>query len=825
MSWRNRALLIAGAVLPAAVSCAAIRERKALPRINGELILAGLEHEVRVDHDQWGVPHIQANSLRDALFAQGFVTARDRMIQLELFRRMGEGRLAEVAGEKALSVDTFMRCLGLRQTVSEIARLLPDDSREYLEDYSAGVNAYVDGTGKPFPLELMFLAGGHPRTWTLEDSLLALLFFNWTMDATWMADLMRGRLILRLGKAEAEMLLPTKRPGDIPVVRYGKGKRKTAADPPQDCELDFFPWDEDEPPWMVRRVMVHAQGSNNWVVDGSRTASGKPILCNDPHIQHTVPTLFYLCHLRSSEPACDVIGAALPGIPGVLMGRNERIAWGATSLVPDVADLFIETFADGESLRYRSGDGWEEAQSREEEIKVFPAKVVKRRVITTRHGPVIARVGNKALALKWVGHDPRNDSAGCYVRMGMAESWDEFTRGFEGYSGPALNLVYADRDGNIGYAAAGRIPLREGHDGSVPLAGEDERSNWKGYIPSSELPRELNPENGWIATANNKVVDEGFPHVITSMWEPSCRQERIVSLLEEGEKMDMGYMREMQNDVFSARGLFFRQQLLRACEGREDLSPQAVEALRFLSAWDGRASRESVAQSLYFASWKILTERLLRHRLGHRMYFEYVTSFFNVNQAVEEILNAQREEWLPASASSFDELLRQCLEEAAVRLQARFRSEDVGEWKWGRLHSLEIPHFLAANRLLARIFNLGPVPMNGDGETVRSAMPESDPTVQLLARSSLGGASDLPFLPRFFSDRVYAGAVFRMIVDLSDRGRSLWCLDTGQSAYRLSPFYRNFFPLWRKGEYVHMAYGEDEVKDATRSTLVLKPRS
>ncbi len=823
MNWRIRALLTAGTILPAAASCVVIRSRRSLPRVHGELFREGLEHGVRVDYDQWGVPHIQARSLHDAIFAQGFVTAQDRMIQLELLRRMAGGRMAEVAGKKALGADTFMRCLGLRRTAAEIARQLPADSREYLERYAAGVNAYVEGKGKAFPLELMLLAGGRPRTWTLEDSLLALLFFNWTMDATWMADLMRGRLILRLGKEDAEVLLPTSRPGDVAMVSFGKVKPKKIADPPGDCELDFFPWNEDDPPWMGKKVRVHAQGSNNWVVDGSRTAGGKPILCSDPHVQHTVPTLFYLCHVRSSEPACNVIGAALPGIPGIFIGRNERIAWGSTSLVPDVVDLYIETFADGDSLRYRCGDGWEEAQSREEVIKVFPAGVVRHRVVTTRHGPVVARVGNKALALKWVGHDPRNDSAGCFMRMCIARDWEEFTRSLEGYSGPAANLVYADRDGNIGYAAAGRVPLRNGHDGSVPVAGEEGRYDWRGYIPAAEMPRSLNPKRGWIATANNEVVDGGYPHVITSMWEPSCRLERIAALLEEGGEMDVDDMRAMQGDMFSARGIFFRDQVMQACDVWDDMSPQAAAALNALSAWDGRAGMESVGQSLYSATWKILTERLLRHRLGHRMYFDYVTSYFNVNQVVEEILDARREEWLPASAPSFEELLRQCLEEALVRLQARFKSENIEEWRWGRLHSLEIPHYLAANRFLARILNLGPVPMGGDGETVRCALTVSDPTVQLLARSSLGGGSDLPYLPRIPGDRVYAGAVFRMIVDLSEGGRSLWCLDTGQCAYRSSPFYRNFFPIWQKGEYVPMAFSEDEVKEVTLTTLELKP--
>lgn len=823
MSWRSSAFIATGAFLPAMGAFAAFLQRRALPRTRGEFELAGLQDKVRIDYDQWGVPHILSHSLQDALFTQGFVTAQDRMIQLELFRRIASGRVAEVMGKRAIGIDIFMRRMDLRGTATRIAQGLPDDTKRYLESYGAGVNAYVGGKRRVYPLDLLLLAGGRPRHWTIEDSLLTLLFFNWTMDATWTADLMRGRLTAKLGSDAAKMLLPSHGPGNVPVIQYGEGESRATAVTSPDSELDFFPWNENDPSWFARKVFVHAQGSNNWVLSGSKTVSGKPLLCNDPHVQHTVPTMFYLCHIKSEEPACDVIGATLPGIPGMLMGRNEKIAWGATSLIPDVVDLYIETFEDADSLRYRVGNKWEEAESREEEIKVLPGRVVRRRIVTTRHGPVIARVDNKALALKWVGHDPDNDSAGCFVRMGLAGDWKGFAKSLEGYSGPALNLVYADTQGNIAYTAAGRIPLRDGHDGSLPLAGEEESYDWKGYIPIQELPRVANPERGWIATANNQVVDEGYPHVITTMWEPSCRQARIAELLEGGGKHDIADMRAMQGDVLTGHGRAFRRELLRACEGREDLDLEAAKALKVISEWDGRAEKESVGQSLYFMSWRVLTERLLRHRLGNKLYFEYASSYFNVNHAVEAILSGRSEQWLPPSASSFEELLLQCLEEAIVRLQARFGGKAMEGWKWGRLHSLEIPHLLGSMKPLGRILNLGPVPLEGDGETVRCAMPESDPTVQVLARSSMGGSSDLQFLPRFHSDRGYAGPVFRMIVDLSEGGGSLWCLDVGQCSNPLSRFYRNFFTLWHEVDYVPMAFREEEVREVTHTTLTLKP--
>ncbi|MBN2025784.1 MAG: penicillin acylase family protein [Actinobacteria bacterium] len=812
------------ALLPAAAAGAAIMTRRALPRIEGCVEIPGLKDEVRIDFDHTGVPHIRAVSLDDALFAQGFVTAQDRMVQLELLRHIAGGNLAEVMGKRALPVDEFMRDMGLRRTAKIIAGNLAPDTRRYLEDYTAGVNAYLGDRRWKLPLDVILLAGGRPRPWTVEGCLICLLFFGWTMDATWTADLMRGRLIRALGTGLAEILLPASGSHAVPVVPFSGVKRQTRIETTPDCELDFMAFDEDNPPWMVKKMSVHAQGSNNWVLSGARTTTGKPLLCNDPHVQHTIPTMFYLCHVSGKDPDCDFIGASFPGVPGVLMGRNRHIAWGATSLCPDVVDVYIETFDGEEGLRYRTQSGWEDAELREEEIKVFPARKIKRRVITTHHGPVISRQGDKGLALKWAGHEAVNDSAGAFVRIALSRDWDEFNRGLAGYCGPAVNMVYADTSGNIGYTAAGLIPVREGHDGSVPLPGENPDYEWKGFVPVDEMPRILNPERGWIATANNQVVGEGYPHVITSMWEPSCRQARIAVLLQERERHAPDDMRTVQADTFTFHGAILSEEMTKASLNWKNASEQAEMAAALLSQWDCRATPESIGQSLYYFTWRVLTERLLRHRLGHRLYFEYTTSFFNVNHAIERILTERLVEWLPPSADDFDTLLLQCLEEALVRLQVRFGTTDMKRWGWGRLHSLEIPHLLAGSGPLRRLLNLGPVPLGGDGETVNCAFSEGDPTIQVLARSCMGGAPALPFLPAFHSDRVYAGPVFRMIVDLSEQGKSIWCLDVGQCSNPLSRFYDNFFHAWKEVDYEIMAFREEEVRESADGTLKLKPK-
>ncbi|MDY6795050.1 MAG: penicillin acylase family protein [Actinomycetota bacterium] len=823
MRKSGKGLTVAVAALPVAAAIAWF-SRRSSRRLNGELELEGLGSRVKIDFDQWGVPHIGADAVEDAFFAQGFVTAQDRMLQMETFRRLCGGRMAEVIGRRAIKLDMFMRDLGIHRVSRKIVDNLPADTRCYLESFSAGVNAFLDKAGWMLPPELMLMARGRPQHWSPVNCIEVELLFAWNFDATWMADLMRGRMIRKLGKHEAERLLPRNGPTNVPVVEYEeKSGEPSTIDPPPDCEIEFFGYDQDHPPWMLDKIAVKIQGSNNWVVGGGGTRNGKPLLCNDPHAQQTIPTLFYLCHIKAENPACDMIGASLPGIPGIIMGRNSHISWGATSLGSDAVDVYIETFENNDSHRYLAGDDWKEADVVEEVIGVLTGRKIRHEVLVTRHGPVIARNGNKGLALKWVGHEPDNDSTGCFVRMGMTGDWEDFTRCLEGYSGPGINLVFADSKGNIGYYAAARIPIREGHDGSVPLPGESDEYEWKGFVPIREMPHVLNPERGWIATANNQVVGDGCPHNITTMWESSCRQGRIAELLDSKDGLDVDDMRRIQSDIRTCHGGFFRRKVLEAVEGKDDLPPRTLEAVDILRTWDARAEEDSAAQSIYFLTWRVLTERLLRHRLGHDLYFRYVTSFFNVNQAVARLLEEGRDEWLPAYAADYGQLLLQCLEEALVRLEARFGTRIISKWVWGRMHSLEISHFMGAFWPLGRLFNLGPIPRGGDGETVCLAMPGSEPTVQLLSRSAMGGECGLSFLPLFADDRSYAGPVFRMIVDMGDPDASVWCLDAGQCAYRASRYYDNFFRLWRDNGYVPMAFTPHKVEEATISGLKLIP--
>jgi penicillin amidase len=824
MSWPKIRHLLASTVLTAMAPCVPWLGRRSMVQGNGAIALTGLLGAVDVDFDRWGVPHVRAESLHDTLFAQGYLSAQERMAQMEVFRRAAGGRLAEVMGKKSLITDIFMREVGIHRVSRAIVNRLPGDSLHCLESYTEGVNAYLEQRTGILPIGLLLLAKGRPKPWKVEDSLAVQLLLSWSSDASWTADLMRARLYLEMGRERAEFLLPSSGTTNVPVVNYDReaGASPTPR-PPPDCAREFLQYDEMDPPWMSPFVFLQAQGSSNWVLSPEKTLSGKPMLCVDTHARHTIPTLFYLCHLKASRPHLNVIGASLPGVPGVAMGRNDSLAWGATSLCADVTDLYVESFEGPNSRRYAVNGALEDAEIYEEEIGVYPGRSLRHQVVVTRHGPIIAREGDRGLALKWVGHDPDNDSVGCMIRMGMARDWEGFIASLKGYCGPAANMVFADVEGNIGYCAAARIPLRKGHDGSVPVPGESNAYEWEGYVTEAEMPRVLNPRNGWIATSNNEVVTGGFRHTITTMWESSARQGRIADLLTSGSELDVMAMRGILSDVYNRRGQILADELIKAAERIELIDSRTRLALDILNDWDAQADEESVAQSLYFMTWRILTERLLRHRLGHGLYHQYINSFRAVNEVVERVLTQRIEEWLHPSAGDFDELLMQCLEEALVRLENRYGSRDLRRWKWGRINSLFIPHLLGFSKAMCRATGMGPTPCRGDAETVHSSIPESNATVQLLARSSCGGVGVLPVQPGFYSDRVYAGTVFKMILDLSGENRSLWSLDIGQSSHPWSRFYRNFYRLWRRREYAPMAFTSQEIRKDISATLKLEP--
>ena len=793
--------------------------RRAAPLYEGEAVVPGLEGDVEVRFDRWGVPHVRARSLADLVRAQGYLVAQERMAQLEMLRRAARGTLAEVAGERALRSDVFMRALALAERAHRMSSGLPRRSLDCLHCYAEGVNAYLGRFGKGRHAGPALSPSRLLRPWTAEDSLLCHLLFAWNADAAWMEALVRGRITRLLGHEAALALYPG---GEGEAEEGARETGREGSLPPEGCEREFLRGEGEEPPWWTPALQARVAGCNGIALGGSRVERGTPLLANDLHLPHAEPTFFYLIHLACDEGSYDAAGAALPGMPGIYVGRNRRIAWGAVSMSCAAADVFVEKLdGDGGSLFLAEGI-WKKLECREEEISVFPSRVHEARVELTDRGPLIARDGDAGLSLKWVDHAAEGrDVVGSLLDLNMAGDWEGFRRALRAYPGPATFFLYADAEGRVAYQAAGLIPQREGHDGSLPLPGWEGGYGWRGCLRYEDMPYcPRAPRGTVVATEGRCEVEAAYgSEEARRAWR---RNARIWELLGEGRGLAVEDLVRVQADRYDAGGDFMRREILRAARMIGDLGEAVRQALPLLEVWDGTAQEESAAPSICHLTRRVLSERLLRHRLGYRLQYDYATTCRAADAALEGILVDRKGWWLPPTAGSFEELVVQCLEEALVRLEMRFGSRRMREWEWGRLHHLRFPHYLPVPRVLRGRLCRRSLPRGGVADSVDRSPHVDHPFVQLPWRSGRG----LPPLAdrEGFGDGAGAGPVLRMIADLSAAGGSCWCIDLGQSAHPRSPYLRNFLPLWRKGEYAPMLMEEGEIAEHTASTLKLRPR-
>src|SRR5437867_759263 len=529
------------------------RTHACLPQLDGAIQVAGLEAPVEVSRDARGVPHIRARSLEDAVLAEGYVTAQDRLWQMGMSRRLARGELSEVLGRRTIELDIENRKLGLAEAADRAVREIDAQSRGVLIAYARGVNAFIGSHKDRLPIEFLLLRY-QPRAWREADSIGVALNMAKRLNTSWRTDLMRERLRSKLTPQLYADLFPDRSPLDHPVAEPVAGPVRVAHPDASGALLSELPSTEsscrfatpakhdisgqmaDVDPMLATLAepadgFDFALGSNNWVVSGAHTQSGKPLLSNDPHLSHSVPSVWYQVELEA--PGLHVAGVSLPGGPLVVIGHNDRIAWGMTNTGPDVQDLYLETFKPGDPNKYLVNGRWIDAEAREEHIKVRRAAAVHVTARATRHGPVIGEDGKYSLALKWTALQP-HALAFTFLKMDQAENWEQFKDAIRSFTGPEQNMVYADVDGNIGYYAPAWVPIRKRGDGSAPVPGDSDDYEWMGYVPFDGLPHAYNPAGGIIATANSRVAPDHYPYFITHDWAAPWRTARIFELLEAG---------------------------------------------------------------------------------------------------------------------------------------------------------------------------------------------------------------------------------------------------------------------------------------------------
>ena len=822
--WRFfRRLVFTALILLLSVAASAwLLASFSLPKMAGEETLAGLDARVEVVRDAHGIPRIFAKSARDAYFAMGYVHATDRLWQMDVTRRVAQGRLSERFGTRALSTDRLMRALDLDGHAARSVSALSDEARSVLESYADGVNARITqvaelGLGHGAPEFYVF--GDTIDPWSPADSLSVLKVMAFQISRSALArEVKRGRFLLALEPGQLRDLYP-----DDPGAAV-TGLPRRAVPVPEQAESDV-PDDADDPmPVLGNLTDEEGGGSNVWAVSGEHTSSRAPLLANDPHLPLTAPAVWH--PVQISWPGVDRIGATLAGVPAILIGHNARIAWGLTAAQIDDLDVFIERLDPDDPSRVYRKDGWETLETREEQIALRSGSPVGYLRRESRHGPVLP-IGVAGLAavtprdhvpaLSWTALADDDTSFEALLRLNRAESATEGLRAAELHVAPALNLVVADRR-VIGMTLAGRVPLRRltsKIQGRVPSPGWEDAHDWVGMLPRSALPTSINPASGAVANANNRVANAPFPRHLSFDWDAPYRINRIVKLLESRETHSVESFRAMQVDTVSemARTIapLIGEALWRG-EAAENAHPLRRPALERLRSWNGAMS-EREASPLIFAAWTDRLTRLLVEDELDELASQYsgprplfLERVFRDLEGASRWCDDIRTEDVAESCAG---MAARALDEALEALQERY-GDDVERWRWGKAHPAMHNHpalgevgfsAFGVELSLSRIVNI-------EHET-----PGGNYTLNRGASTFMG---EMPFA------NVHA-AGFRAVYDLADLDRSLFIVSTGASGHFLSPLYRNLAPLWRAGELVSMSAARADVEPGAMGRLVLSP--
>ncbi len=770
------------------------------PMRAGRLQLRGVSAPVEIIRDRWDVPHIYAQSEANALFTQGFVHAQERLWQMDFNRRMVAGRLSEILGSVALPLDRWMRILGLRRSSEGQESLLDPESLSLLEHYVAGINAAIEKC--PLPVEFDLL-GFSPKPWSMVDSLSWVKMMAWTLCVNWEAEVLRARLIAKLGSEKAAELEPPFFEGWPRVIPPGvdyscigsEALRRAA-----EARRFSGPSAQD------------GLGSNNWVLSGSRTDTGMPLLANDMHLGMTMPSTWYENHIVGGN--FNVTGVSFPGLPLVVAGHNPYVAWGFTDGFTDVQDLYMEHLrrTDDGRVQYEYQNNWLEAEVVHETIEVKGGVPVTQEVILTRHGPIInglapEELGEQPLALRWTAFE-KDNMLGSLLQMVRAKDCHAFREALRDWSVPSQNTVYADIKGNIGYSLPGKLPIRARGDGRLPVPGWTGEYEWLGYVPFEELPHLYNPPQGYIASANNRVVGDDYPHWIGYDHCTGYRAERIVELVEKQPKIDIGYIRSMQMDQVSKPA----QRMARVFDSLLSDDPDIQSVIKLMRGWDGSLAPHSAQAAVYEVFTIRLITILLSKKLGD-LALRYAgkgpvpilqeTSIFGERSRewLESILSRPDSPWFDlGEGMTREDLLVNTLRENVdyLKIACGPRIED---WTWSKLHQITFSHSLGSVKPLDRFFNRGPYPLGGDFDTIWA---------------SGATRNDL-------SHDLIVGPPFRFIADLQDWNRSLGMLVPGQSGHPMSPHYADNIQGWLKGDYHPILFDREAVLKEADATLVIDP--
>jgi penicillin amidase len=795
-------------LVAAVVAFAYFVARSALPQLDGNLTVKGLSAPVKVTRDSHGVPAIEAATLEDLFLAQGYITAQDRLWQMDIMRRFAAGELSEILGEDTLKVDREQRILGLRAAARKSLQAASARDLVYFDAYARGVNAFIESHARSLPIEFRILKY-RPKPWQAEDSIV--IADQMVKDLNYYSfedTLAHEKILAKLGPELAADLYVNRSWHDRPPTVMRADLRDNDQENQGDSDDDD---DDDGPDTSVTQergaaAEIWAQhapeavnGSNDWVVSGAHTVTGKPLLSNDMHLGHQMPNLWYEAHLKcvNQSGSLDVAGVTLPGMPYVIVGHNQRIAWGFTNVGPTVADAFIENFnAEG---AYQTPQGWQQPEHRAEVIRVKDKPDVTVDVMLTRHGPIVTDIlpgETRQIALRWTLYDGLRMP---FLDVDTAQNWEDYRKAFSQLDAPGQNVVYADVDGNIGYQTTGRVPIRAAGDGSLPVSGADNAHEWTGYIPFDKLPSIYNPSSGVIATANGRITPDGYPNSISAEWEAPWRTERIYHVLESGRKFAAADMLALENDIHSENDLFVAERFVYAIDHASKPSARAKQAADLMRNWDGRMLGSSAAPTIAVRSARELTRLLLEPRLGpapedpkrQEESLSWKTYHWEMQTVwLQNVLLHQPKRWLPEKYPNYDELLTAAVEAAVNGPSA---PQDLASWHWGSVNAVEIDHPV-----------LGKIPFIGRW-TAPGIKEQSGSAYTVKAVTAHHGPSE------------------RFTANLADLDQSTLNTVTGQGGNFLSPYYMDQWKAWYEGSTFTLPFTSQAVQATGAHRLVLEP--
>jgi len=795
--------------------------KSTLPAYDGELTAPGLSDTVEIVRDSYGMPHIYGETDHDVYFGLGYAFAQDRLFQMDIVRRAIRGRLSEILGEDALGADRLFLTITAENPVDEMYEEYPPEIRDAMAAFADGVNFYLENRDGPLPLEFTLL-GYEPEPWRPSDCAAAYYLMAWDLNSSFNTELLFLAIIDAVGEEAAREI----------IVEYPDGAPFIMTDLPftaADDALDLLTVLADA------RILTGTDGggvSNNWVISGTKSDTGMPILANDMHLGHGAPGIWYEAHLTT--PDMNVSGVLPPGIPVITVGATEHVAWGFTNVMADDSDYYMEIIDPDDPNRYYYNGEWVEMETVEHTIPVKDGDPVSYTVRLTRHGPIVNDVNGSeepegyALAMRWTAPE-LNGVAMALYHFNRAESVDDFEKGIEYFKCPAQNIVYADDQGNIGYWASVGIPIRDGAEygtplfypvpeggeppvleysgnwnpGILPVPGWDDRYEWLGYVPTIEQPHTKNPPRGWIATANNKHVDDDYPYLISNYYATPDRFARICEMMEEKETLGIVDMQRMHADllVLMARDWV---PVMEAALSEAELSDAEARALELLSEWNFDATVESPGCSIFHATVNAMLERTFQSRLGEDLYPLYIDNYYIAFNALRNMIAREESVW-------FDDPATDEIEDMNAMITASFRDgvatleAEMGgnpdTWEWGELHTLTLYHaFGRQSKLLGMFMNIGPYPLWGSWSTVSPA-------------------------PYHITDpwEVYHGASERYIFDMGDINSSLRVIPAGISGNFMSPHYDDQALLWRTVSYRPFVLDKDLVMEDAEYILTISP--